>query len=63
MSTEQIKEDLELVIKSIFAKPHCSEADLQLANYYIKKWKDLTGWKEDGSQVLIIYKNESYISR
>lgn len=45
-------EKIEGIIKEIYKKPLCSEEDLQLASYYIKKWKILTGWKEDTTPVL-----------
>jgi hypothetical protein len=45
--------EIEIMIKLIFNKPTCSDADVQLVNYYIKKWKILTNWKENTSPVLL----------
>ena len=45
-------EELEKAIRNIFAKYIISDADLQLGNFWIRKWKDLTNWVEDETLVL-----------
>lgn len=32
--------------KRIFAKEYISDADAELGAFYIRKWKQLTGWVE-----------------
>ncbi len=43
---------LEFEIKSIFKKETITDADVQLANYLINKWKKLTNWVTDTTPVL-----------
>ncbi len=43
---------LENEIKSIFAKNTITDADVQLGNYLIKRWKKLTNWVADATPVL-----------
>lgn len=44
--------EIEKAIKFIFDKTECTDTDVELANYYIGKWKKLTNWKEDTTQAL-----------
>lgn len=44
--------ELEYYIKCIFFKENISDADVQLANHYINKWKKLTNWVEDTTPIL-----------
>lgn len=43
---------IEFEIKCIFNKETITDADVQLANYLIKKWKKLTNWVADTTPVL-----------
>jgi hypothetical protein len=35
---------IELNLKAMLRKKTITESDVQLANYWIKKWKELTNW-------------------
>ena len=35
---------IELNLKAMLRKEKITESDVQLANYWIKKWKELTNW-------------------
>jgi hypothetical protein len=37
-------EQIELNLKAMLRKKIITESDVQLANYWIKKWKELTNW-------------------
>lgn len=37
-------EQIELNLKAMLRKKTITESDVQLANYWIKKWKELTNW-------------------
>jgi hypothetical protein len=37
-------EQLEKNIKAMFKKEKITESDIQISNYWINKWKELTNW-------------------
>ena len=43
---------IEYEIKCIFNKENITDADVQLANYLINKWKKLTNWVTDTTPIL-----------
>ena len=40
-------EQIELNIKAMLRKDKITQSDIQLANYWIEKWKKLTNWIDE----------------
>ena len=44
-------EQIELNLKAMLRKKTITESDVQLANYWIKKWKQLTNWIDEDTNL------------
>ena len=44
-------EQIELNLKAMLRKKIITESDVQLANYWIKKWKELTNWIDEDTNL------------
>jgi hypothetical protein len=44
-------EQIELNLKAMLRKKTITESDVQLANYWIKKWKELTNWIDEDTNL------------
>ena len=42
---------IELNLKAMLRKENITESDVQLANYWIKKWKELTNWIDEDTNL------------
>lgn len=40
-------EQIELNLKAMLRKEKITDSDIQLANYWIEKWKKLTNWIDE----------------
>lgn len=51
MKTTQMQdntiEQLETNIKAVFKKEKITDTDIQISNYWINKWKNLTNWVDE----------------
>lgn len=46
-TAEQIERNLNIMLR----KKTITESDVQLANYWIKKWKELTNWIDEDTNL------------
>lgn len=44
-------EQIELNLKAMLRKKTITESDVQLANYWIEKWKKLTNWIDEDTNL------------
>jgi len=44
-------EQIELNLKAMLRKKTITKSDIQLANYWIKKWKELTNWIDEDTNL------------
>lgn len=44
-------EQIEINLKAMLRKEKITESDIQLANYWIDKWKELTKWVNEDTHL------------